>query len=275
MTLTATPTQPPGSATPTADCTTDPHGVGCAAGQTPTPSSGGGSFGSCDWYSGGLAYFPGGAPWMQPNVIAFKGYLDANGWEDVGLPPYDQYGAEMMCNGNIEAALAIGTVQVQPTPTNFPGLWALAQASWNPPSIATSPSLTTAAVVNLPTYLYLNPGAWQTVTATATAGGVSATITAIPVQVAWTPGDGGSVTCDGPGVPYNVSWGSTPPPSSTGACTYTYSTTGTYTLSATASYDVTWTSTGAGGAGGDLGLVPGPTNTVSVTVDEIASVVTS
>jgi hypothetical protein len=40
-------------------------------------------------------------------------------------------------------------------------------------------------------------------------------------------------------------------------------------------YDAVWTSTGAGGAGGDLGLVPGLTVTEQITVDQIASVITA
>jgi hypothetical protein len=40
-------------------------------------------------------------------------------------------------------------------------------------------------------------------------------------------------------------------------------------------YDATWTSKGAGGLGGDLGLVPGPTVAEQVTVQQIASVITA
>jgi hypothetical protein len=137
-------------------------------------------------------------------------------------------------------------------------------------------------VVNLPTYLYVNPGAYQATgtTATVPGGAVSATIVATPVKVVWTT-DGESVTCPGQGVPYNSAWGNSPAPAGSGACTYTYSDTsadqpgGTYSLSATVWYHATWTSTGAGDAAGDLGVVPGPTVTEQITVKQIASVITA
>ena len=77
----------------------------------------------------------------------------------------------------------------------------------------------------LPTYVYLNPGAYQATgtTATVPGGAVSATIVATPVKVVWSTGDGGSVTCPGQGVPYDSAWGNSPAPADSGACTYTYS----------------------------------------------------
>jgi hypothetical protein len=95
---------------------------------------------------------------------------------------------------------------------------------------------------------------------------------AVPEEVVWKTGDDGSVTCPREGVPYSSSYGTTPPAA---ACTYAYSATGTHTLSATVYYDATWSSKGAGGLGGDLGLVPGPTVTEQITVQQIASVITA
>jgi hypothetical protein len=144
------------------------------------------------------------------------------------------------------------------------------------PQISTSPASPAPVVVNLPTYLYVGAGTWQSVTATATIGGITATATATPDHIQWAISDGSSVTCDGPGIPYNGSWGATPPPASTGACTYTFAypdQPGTYSISATVYYHVTWTSIGVAG-GGDLGMVPGPTATVPVTVDQIRSILT-
>jgi hypothetical protein len=172
----------------------------------------------------------------------------------------------------VAGVFTVGTLPTSPNAASVLGLWALSYVAWTPPSIATSPPVGTPAVVNLPSYLYLNPGAWQTFTATATAGTVSATVVAVPEKVVWTTGDGGSVTCPTQGVPYSSSYSATPPAD---ACTYTYTTTGTYTLSATVMYDATWTSVDAGGAGGDLGLVPGPTVTEQITVDQITSVITA
>ncbi len=271
--------------TPTASCSADPSGLGCGVGgttSTPTAGSGGVGTTSCTWKGG-----PNGNPavgtwltdaeWQQVTT-----WLSGNLPYHVGASPWDWMGVMFCPDPTVTAVVIVGVLPGgPPTPGNILGYLALSQVPWDPPSVGTSPPVGAPSVVNLPTYLYLNPGAWKTFTATATAGTVSATVVAIPEEVIWTAGDGGSVTCDGPGVPYNSTWGNTPPPASSGACTYTYSDTsadqpgGTYALSATVWYDATWTSVNAGGAGGDLGLVPGPTVTEQVAVQQIASVITA
>jgi hypothetical protein len=191
----------------------------------------------------------------------------------VGTPLYTNVDVLFCPDPQVVSAGLVGVLPgITPTASNVLGLWAYSQVDWDSPSVGTSPPLADASVVNLPTYLYLNPGAWKTFTVTATAGNVSATVVAVPEKVVWSTGDGGSVTCPGEGVPYDSSYGTTPPAD---ACTYTYSATGRYTLSATVMYDATWTSKGAGGLGGDLGLVPGPTVSEQITVQQIASVITA
>jgi len=71
--------------------------------------------------------------------------------------------------------------------------------------IRTAPSATTMQIVGATTWLWLDPAVWHTYTATATAGPVAATATATPYRVAWNMGDGHTVTCTGPGVPYDPS----------------------------------------------------------------------
>jgi hypothetical protein len=233
------------------------------------------------WIYGDTAPPASSWPWLDTaeydSVVA---WMDSHAPVELGTAPYLSMGVVFCPDPTVAGVFGVGTLQTPPTAANVLGLWAVSHVAWNPPGVGTSPPLSAAAVVNLPTYLYLNPGAWQTFTATATAGNVSATATAVPQEVVWTT-DGASVTCPGQGVPYNSAWGNSPAPAGSGACTYTYSDTsadqpgGTYSLSATVWYHATWTSTGAGGAAGDLGLVPGPTVTEQITVKQIASVITA
>jgi len=115
-------------------------------------------------------------------------------------------------------------------------------------------------LVNVATWLWVNPAAWHPVTATATAGPVTTTAVAAPTKVVWTMGDGSTVTCNGPGTPYDAST-----PDATTDCSYTWSTAGTYAVTATIYWTITWAAAGAAG-GGTLGVQPGPSATVTVHV---------
>lgn len=127
-------------------------------------------------------------------------------------------------------------------------------------------------VVNLQTYLWVDPSMWRSMSASASVGGVSATVVATPSRVVWTMGDGDTVTCNGPGVPYDAGAG----PSASN-CAYTYTTPsgnatdGRYVVTAKVYWHVTWTSAGVAG-GGDLGDVPGEQTSTSVEVDVIRAV---
>jgi len=112
-------------------------------------------------------------------------------------------------------------------------------------------------VTQVQTWLWIDPGQWRPVSATATAGNVTVTATATPESVTFTMGDGGPpVTCDGPGTPYDPS---RPASSQSTDCSYTYATSsnqapgGAFMVTATVSYHVTWVAAGAPG-GGDLGV---------------------
>ncbi len=140
------------------------------------------------------------------------------------------------------------------------------------PSIETSPEADRLLFVQIPTWLWI-PGAWwQSYSATAEAGGVSATVVASPTRAVWSTGDGASVTCDGPGTPWREGMSE-----DASDCRHTYrhsSTTqssGAYELSVTVEFEVTWTS--SVGAGGSL---PTITRTVSraVQVGEIQAIET-
>lgn len=111
------------------------------------------------------------------------------------------------------------------------------------PAINTSPASDRRLYTRVPTWLWLDPSWWQPYTATASAGRVSSTVTARPVQAVWSAGDGGGTTCDGPGVVWREGMRE-----DATYCRYTYYHSsageegGTYTLSVTVEFEVTWTS---------------------------------
>jgi hypothetical protein len=125
------------------------------------------------------------------------------------------------------------------------------------PVIEADPSGTT--FVNLATWLWISPSVWHPLTATATAGGVAATATATPVRVEFTTGDGGSVSCDGPGTPYDPR---EPSSAQTTSCFHIYKSSSAdqespdgspndaaYFVTATITWSVTWHAVGAPGGG--------------------------
>jgi hypothetical protein len=108
--------------------------------------------------------------------------------------------------------------------------------------------------VNLWTWFWTDPGTWRTRSATARAGGVSATVTVTPTRLSFDPGDGSaSVSCQGPGIAWSSSDGNAAP--SDGECGYRYRTVTQTPVTSRQSirWSVTWTaSDGARGALPDL-----------------------
>jgi hypothetical protein len=134
-----------------------------------------------------------------------------------------------------------------------------------PPLIHLSP--TAQQLVNLPTWLWLDPQTWAAQSATATVPGISVTATATPFSVSWSMGDGSVLTCTGPGTAYTPSAN---PMSGSPTCGYTYrrSSSGqpesAFTLTATVHWAVTWAGGGQGGTFADLST----TTAVAVPVAE-------
>jgi hypothetical protein len=151
------------------------------------------------------------------------------------------------------------TVAVDPAVV---GEQAVQQLGLGSPSIEMAPPSGSPQLVGVATWLWIDPGAWQDKTASASAGTVTATATAAPSKVVWDMGNGGSVTCDGPGTPYSAS-----DPNAATDCSYTWPQAGSYTVTATVYWSVSWTAVGAAG-GGNLGLQAGPAAEVPVTVTE-------
>ncbi len=118
------------------------------------------------------------------------------------------------------------------------------------PTIQTSPAADRQLLVQVPTWLWVDGGWWHNYEATASAGRVTATITARPVRAVWDLGDGSTRTCTGPG----TAWRPGLPEDAT-KCAHTYEhssasrPTGTYEPSVTVVFEVEWTSNvGEGGS---------------------------
>ena len=179
--------------------------------------------------------------WVFP-VCAGPGVLNP-------MPPFWVSGAQP----------AASVVQVNPVVVVQQAVKQLALAS---PIIDMAPPSGSPQLVGVATWLWIAPGAWQTLSASASAGTVTTTASATPQKVVWDMGDGATVTCNGPGTPYSAS-----APNATTDCSYTWGRAGTYRVTATPYWSVTWTATGAPG-GGNLGLQAGPAAQVAVTVTE-------
>ena len=69
-----------------------------------------------------------------------------------------------------------------------------------PPNPETSPPLARQTFVQVPTWLWLDSASWAPIEVTETRGLTTVTVRATPTQARWVMGDGGGVTCLGPGV---------------------------------------------------------------------------
>lgn len=109
-------------------------------------------------------------------------------------------------------------------------------------------------LVGLPTWMWVanpTPATTGPITKTATAGGITVTLTAQLSHITWDMGDGTKVTC-GVGTPYADHFGKQDSPT----CGHRFEHTsadqpgGAYTVTARSYWDVNWTATG--GQGGQL-----------------------
>jgi hypothetical protein len=136
-------------------------------------------------------------------------------------------------------------------------------------------------LVRIPTWFWTDGTTWVAQSATASAGGNWATVTAKPTTLSFGPGDGGSaVSCTGPGTPFDPkqdtvdgSWVPKPQPN---GCDYRYPQTsatlagGVVTATETITWSLTWT-----GSGNTSGVLTQRTTTSTATfaVAEAQSVV--
>jgi hypothetical protein len=148
------------------------------------------------------------------------------------------------------------------------------------PAVGMSPPPNREQLVNLTTFLWIDRAQWQPVSASASAGGVTVVTTAAPERAVWSMGNGDSVTCNGPGEPYDASRSDADQPD---PCRYVYrhSSAGqpndAFIVTTTVQWHITWVATGvpAGApAAGDLGLVA-RSSSVAVRVAEAQATNTS
>ncbi|KUN57248.1 ATP/GTP-binding protein [Streptomyces canus] len=118
------------------------------------------------------------------------------------------------------------------------------------PDIA-SPRAAGTYTVGVPMWMWVNQSAttYGPNTATAAAGGVTVTATAKVSKIVWTMGDGASVTCNGPGTPYQASEGMAESPT----CGHVYAKTsagaegGKCPVTATSTWTIDWQGGGQAG----------------------------
>jgi len=147
---------------------------------------------------------------------------------------------------------------------------ALASIDIGAPAIRTSPAADGRLYVQIPTWLWLDEGWWKPHQASASAGRVTSTVTAKPVNTTWTMGDGSSVTCVGSGRAWHPGL-----PDDATDCRHTYRHSSAATpdntvhLEATVTFEVTWTS--SLGPGGTLPAIT-RTSSVDAEVGEIQAI---
>lgn len=154
------------------------------------------------------------------------------------------------------------------------------------PVIETNPPKFT--IVNFATWFWVSSSLWHSFAATAQLDGVSATAVATPVSVSFSTGDGGNLTCSGPGTPYRAEDASTATAQTTQtaqttACSHEYMTPSTvpgstseaaggFLVTATVTWDVSWSSHGPGvSEGGELSPLETSSDT-RLRVEQVESV---
>ena len=144
------------------------------------------------------------------------------------------------------------------------------------PRVSLSPDADATQYVGLPLWAWTPASAWVPKSVTVSAAGVSLTMTATPSFSVWSMGDGGSVTCSGPGTPYPP-MSSEKPPRRSPDCGYTYARPsisepgGLFSVSVTTHWKVAWsTTTGLSGSEPDLTA----TSALGLRVSEIQALVT-
>jgi hypothetical protein len=126
--------------------------------------------------------------------------------------------------------------------------------------------------VNLWTWYWTNPTSWKSLNATATAGGLAATVTVTPKSLSFDPGDGSQAAlCPGPGRAWTSDDGNGAP--TDGGCAYRYRSATSQPVTSTQSirWSVTWRA-----SDGESGTLPDITTsrTGQLMVLQVESVVT-
>ena len=276
-----TPEQPSVPSNPWAFGGANDQEIIAGAGATPVSAGPGGSSGG----SGG-----GGAPARAIDclVIELDPLTEGLGSVTPGLRDYDVPSAEAIVEGGryYQECWYVDTGDIfyadvwDQGPPGAPGVnprvlaqSALSRTPFSTPTPGMAPSMDGEQITGFPSWLWLDPANWAPVEATASAAGVSVTVTATPVRVEWDMGDGTVVDCDGPGVVWNPTG---PNPDDTD-CEHVFQHTsvdepgGRYAGSVTIVWSIAWRANT-----GDTGTLPeGRSSTpLSLLVNEMQAVVT-
>lgn len=247
------------------------NGSSVGAGASTSGSSGGGPD------RGGSAGGGGGKPActyavLDPDLQAIADQMATSGWSD---PKGTGPGAwqRKVCTDSTGFSSSTVLWVAQAVDLAALAQQALQNTPIPSPVIGMSPAPGQRQVVNVPTWLWIERSGWAPASAVASTGGVTVTATATPQSVTWDMGNGDTVSCDGPGTPYDQRRGDADQRPS---CSYTYRHSsaqapgGRFAVTATVVWYVVWSATGMPG-GGDLGTAP-RSETVPVRVAEIQSV---
>lgn len=159
---------------------------------------------------------------------------------------------EKTCWGEDGSVIYFGGMYLRPADLREE---ALAQLRLPAPAIRLNPAADRPQLVNLATWLYLDPSQWQGLDATASVPGLSVTVRASPQRVVWNMGNGDEVVCQGPGTPYDST---RPAEAQSTDCSYTYRRSsaeepnGAYRVTATVEWGASWTSAIGGGSLGTM-----------------------
>ncbi|WP_245929074.1 hypothetical protein [Murinocardiopsis flavida] len=122
------------------------------------------------------------------------------------------------------------------------------------PGMATSPGADAPVLVRVPVWLWVDDESWRSESAEAEVPGGSVSVTATPTVADWSMGDGSTVSCEGPGVPFTA--GRDDPAAESPECGHTYTRAsagepqGAYRVGVEVTWEVTWES--SEGDGGEL-----------------------
>lgn len=203
----------------------------------------------------------------SPNAVTIEMVTDR------GLDPSGEYVLyRLTCFGDDGGLLFSVELMYEVTPPVDPTVLrdrATAQLVLPDPAVGTFPSLENPALVQTPTWMWIEEG-WSPLSAADGQGFTAVSVTATPAQADWDMGDGSVVTCAGPGErwePGRYEFGS--------SCTHTYARSSAgevenrYSASVTVTWDLTWSING--NAQGSFGQVD-QTSAFSVAVGEVQAV---
>lgn len=184
----------------------------------------------------------GGEPDCWYEVIVHDDWATAM-YDRFGTRQYSETGRWLTYVCNDPSAVAVGGWPALPEGGGVDPVELARQARESVP-IAAPAAVTSPAsgrlVVQMVTWLWIDGAWWHEYSATASAGRVSATITATPQRAVWSTGDGATVECAGAGTPWQPGAAA-----DAATCSHTYrsvSPPSGFELSVSVEFDVVWSS---------------------------------